>query len=416
MHVKQHLAARFGALFIATTSGCALIAEIGGPEGQLADDGSRGSKAPDGALETSQREGGVELATCSADLTSDNGNCGFCGHSCAGGACKAGFCEPTTIAPATDVKALAVDDDQVFYATAREVRGCPSSAQATCVSLIYPAVVYAAARSSWSSGGGNRGNNGGSPNGGGEPGAGTATPPALDLRALALFGDRFFVSDEANGVVVGCQKTTGCNATTIATVRAQREAPGFAAGLNVSASYINWGERDGLGEARLPPMGTRGDGDIVPGPVTRGVDRIQVGVLAGVAEIVFRGADGVFALGYDLDAQPVEIFAGSTVRDFAIDPRYVFVATRSSVVRVDRVTHARTTLVQLAEGGPQLERIVADSSGVYAKTTSAAGATLVRVRDGGLDAVAVSMEMGAIALSASSLFYVSAGSIRRVPR
>ncbi len=45
----------------------------------------------------------------------DDGNCGRCGHSCLGGTCADGKCQPVRIGAASDVRGVALDGEYVYY-------------------------------------------------------------------------------------------------------------------------------------------------------------------------------------------------------------------------------------------------------------------------------------------------------------
>lgn len=74
-----------------------------GTGGSLATDGT-GSQAGAGGSGTGGIAGGGGTTTC-ADTTSDSSNCGTCGHSCLGGQCSDGYCQPFllgTVSSATE--------------------------------------------------------------------------------------------------------------------------------------------------------------------------------------------------------------------------------------------------------------------------------------------------------------------------
>ena len=86
------------------------------------------------------------------------------------------------------------------------------------------------------------------------------------------------------------------------------------------------------------------------------------------------------------------------------------------VLRIDRTTHAQTTLLQLPAGSSVL-RVVADAAGVYATVKGSAGdERLVHVRAGGVDALASSTSFGAIALTAQWLYVATTEGIQRIAR
>ena len=410
MHAKQHPtnAARAGfcALFLLGSSGCALLANLGaGTDEVSSDPGRPGSRSPDAGIATAQREGGVTGA-CSADLANDSSNCGFCGHGCAGAACNAGLCAPVTISIEPDVRQLAVDaEDRVFFTTEHEVRGCAAGSLAACASLLDKGVAAEAMRS-WGLGAG-IGREGSGPDAGGAGGS----APALQPRALALYGDRFFVAEQTHGAIFACSKA-GCSSKAAAIVFPE-STPAFAGGLAVNSSSVIWGERNGVGEADLPKSASRTMGSFLAGPLTREVTRIEMSAPDADA-YVFRAADGVFALAASPATTPTEVLQGSSVRDFAFDPQFAYVAATTSVIRVDRKTAARTTLVEL--NGEELVRLVADVSGVYATVKGGFGQKVVRVRQDGIDTMATSSVIGPIALSRTWLYYADNDAIRRVAR
>jgi hypothetical protein len=59
----------------------------------------------------------VLLDACSWDLTTDNLNCGTCGHSCMGGDCVAGVCQPVALASGQSCPMGISVQDQVVYWT-----------------------------------------------------------------------------------------------------------------------------------------------------------------------------------------------------------------------------------------------------------------------------------------------------------
>lgn len=58
-----------------------------------------------------------------ADVQSDPENCGACGHSCLGGECVAGACQPVAIACGQSPKALAVDATHVYWLNDYDIPG-----------------------------------------------------------------------------------------------------------------------------------------------------------------------------------------------------------------------------------------------------------------------------------------------------
>ncbi len=75
---------------------------------------ANGTGDDDGSITT---DSGPDAAcTGATNLQGDNANCGVCGHSCLGGACSTGFCQPIAIATGQDgAYAVVVDDTSVYW-------------------------------------------------------------------------------------------------------------------------------------------------------------------------------------------------------------------------------------------------------------------------------------------------------------
>lgn len=56
-------------------------------------------------------------ASCDADLLTDPTNCAVCGHSCMGGACVGGNCQPVSIPTPNGALAIALSDTDVVFTT-----------------------------------------------------------------------------------------------------------------------------------------------------------------------------------------------------------------------------------------------------------------------------------------------------------
>ena len=64
---------------------------------------------------------------CSADLQTDTMNCGRCAHSCLGGVCAAGRCQPIVLSSTSEeIDGLAITADSIYVSGfhAKNVRGC----------------------------------------------------------------------------------------------------------------------------------------------------------------------------------------------------------------------------------------------------------------------------------------------------
>jgi hypothetical protein len=66
--------------------------------------------------------------SCSAPLETDPLNCGSCGHSCLGGTCNGGICQPRQVAAfdaGNEPVSLTVDDDSIYWLASRHVLFAP---------------------------------------------------------------------------------------------------------------------------------------------------------------------------------------------------------------------------------------------------------------------------------------------------
>jgi hypothetical protein len=103
---------------------CTTARDVAPPPGDARDAGKMhavdADAAPlkDTAVEPIVCEAGLVACTTSCVAVESNpDNCGTCGHSCLGGACKAGVCQPVTLGYLPDPLAIAVSDTGVYFTT-----------------------------------------------------------------------------------------------------------------------------------------------------------------------------------------------------------------------------------------------------------------------------------------------------------
>ncbi len=144
--VKSALRSAIAALLgsVAVTGCTALLGsfEVTGAAGPELLDGQAGGDAPV-AVDGSATDGaavdgfvppvckGAEIA-CGKDcaiIATSGDHCGKCGHSCGGGECKAGVCQPVQLLTSTSlVGSIAVNDLTLFFATDdMKLSSCPKS-------------------------------------------------------------------------------------------------------------------------------------------------------------------------------------------------------------------------------------------------------------------------------------------------
>ena len=99
--------ARVGLVSVVVASAsCAALLGLGGCHPDT-DGGGNG-----GSLSSASIGAGGTLC---ADLASDAENCGVCGHSCQGGACQKGQCQPVVLASGQTPREIAVDATSVYW-------------------------------------------------------------------------------------------------------------------------------------------------------------------------------------------------------------------------------------------------------------------------------------------------------------
>ncbi len=91
--------------------------DTGGTTDARADTGAGDTRPPDAAPD----------AGCTANIATSSDNCGACGHSCGGGMCSLGVCQPTTVAGVTAATSISVDTTQIYFTSGTKILACPKS-------------------------------------------------------------------------------------------------------------------------------------------------------------------------------------------------------------------------------------------------------------------------------------------------
>ncbi|HEY2903142.1 MAG TPA: hypothetical protein VGL59_21345 [Polyangia bacterium] len=66
-------------------------------------------------------------AACTADIATSPTNCGACGHSCGGGLCDRGVCQPYVLPGVAAASSIAVDASLIYFTSGTKVSACPKS-------------------------------------------------------------------------------------------------------------------------------------------------------------------------------------------------------------------------------------------------------------------------------------------------
>jgi hypothetical protein len=193
-------------------------------------------------------------ASCSVNLQTDPDNCGRCGHSCLGGACTTGQCQPITIAAGQDYPwALTLANASVYWANDGADSGvlvCPTSgcvdagASVIASNQVFPsAVAVDATNVYWTT----AGTLSTCPLSGCPAGpvvlASATQPLAVAQDAVNLYWTEFNFASPAAGSVYACPKP-GC--VPITTVASSQTGP---FGVAVDDAGIYW-----LDNAAMPPQ------------------------------------------------------------------------------------------------------------------------------------------------------------------
>lgn len=70
---------------------------------------------------------------CEIDLTTTASSCGTCGHSCLGGECAAGECQPYALYASGGIEDIVVNEDSVFFTTSSTLEAIPQEPTASSV-------------------------------------------------------------------------------------------------------------------------------------------------------------------------------------------------------------------------------------------------------------------------------------------
>lgn len=114
-------------------TGCGADESSGGTGGGSAG-GAGGSGAAGGVGASGGNAGSGGTPSCTADLSSDPGNCGACGTSCFGGTCTQGTCSPVALSSSGTPKAIAVNESAVVWGDSDgkvSLRGLPQGTPKT---------------------------------------------------------------------------------------------------------------------------------------------------------------------------------------------------------------------------------------------------------------------------------------------
>jgi hypothetical protein len=185
-----------------------------------------------------------------ANLQTDGMNCGVCGHSCLGGACTGGKCQPVTLATSTGQNTdIAVDATNVYWARygspgavlSCAINNCAATLTTLAGSEIYPAsMVVDATNIYWLTGtlSGTNGNVKTCPITG-CPGAGpTVLVSGLAIpKLLALNAGKLYWTQAGDGTVRSCTASSCASTlTTLATT-----SPGVPFGIATDGTNLYWG-------------------------------------------------------------------------------------------------------------------------------------------------------------------------------
>jgi len=96
-------------------------------------DGGGGDAAADAPHDTAAGGAGGMTAdagsdgACTADIATSPDNCGACGHSCGGGICDRGVCQPMVLPGISAASSISVDATRIYYSSSTKLLACPKS-------------------------------------------------------------------------------------------------------------------------------------------------------------------------------------------------------------------------------------------------------------------------------------------------
>ena len=328
-------------------------------------DASDSSIVPDGAQ------------PCSAEIATDALNCGRCGHSCLGGTCAAGMCQPTTLATRGSPHDLVVDATDVYWTDKGDAILPPAAERCPKAG---GAVVRVA-----------------------KGVAGTNVPESLVIGA-----GRVYITDSRFDVVAGCAPLgPDCPNPLIS-----GENGPF--GIAWNGTQLFWSNRDSGTIRRAPPsLGS-------PTSIVQGRPSPKR-IAASATHVAWTESGGIRIS--DVDGQNENDVASATEpRDVAIDASFVYFATATEVRRAAFSGGGNTLLAN----GVDIQRLVVDATGFYF-TDRANGGRVLRCPLAGcvsplpreVVALGDSMVFG-VAVDATHVYWTNqaatAGTIRRVAR
>src|SRR5262245_45443752 len=105
-------------------AGCAQILGIDAPGLTASDADAGANEPPDGAIDGAT----IDAPDCdeTTDVSMNADHCGRCNHSCGGGACEQGVCQPVALAKdIVELKQLALTADEIYWTEKQRVMSCP---------------------------------------------------------------------------------------------------------------------------------------------------------------------------------------------------------------------------------------------------------------------------------------------------
>jgi sugar lactone lactonase YvrE len=99
----------------ASGSDASVEADAAGPADSGPDGGTDVGPASDDGMPTDEGNP-TDTGACSPDVAADPLNCGACGHSCLGGDCMSGECQPVVLAATNGSVGIAIDSTFVYWA------------------------------------------------------------------------------------------------------------------------------------------------------------------------------------------------------------------------------------------------------------------------------------------------------------